>query len=73
MSWKRFMKQKTHTPIVWGKIAAIVMASAVTLACVAQSVDPVVILKRVAIASLVVGAICAALIQCMYHLTNLSR
>ncbi len=67
------MKQKAHNPIVWGKIAAIAMASLVTLVCVVQSVDPIVILKRVAIASLIVGVVCAVLIQCMYHLTTASR
>ncbi len=68
------MKQrKAHNAILGGQLSAIAMASIVTLMCVVQSIDPVIILKRAVIASLIVGIVIAVLFQCLDHLASARR
>jgi hypothetical protein len=56
----RMRLRKIPDPILWGQITAIGMGAFVTIVCVVQSVDPIVILKRAVISSLATGATCAA-------------
>jgi len=60
-------------PRVWGQISALSMGAFVTIVCVAQSVDPFVILKRVVISSLAAGATSVAAVYCMTQLRHIHR
>lgn len=52
-------------PALWGQLSALSMGAFVTIVCVIQSVDPLLILNRVFFASIATGAMCAATIYFM--------
>ena len=57
------MKTRRSPATPWGRVLGLLMAATVTLVCVCQGMEPIVILKRSLVAALIVGGMSSLVIQ----------